>query len=212
MSRVLKVTISGSYHAGKDRIIDFNNVVGHIPYCDERDVLSHVRRRFAAKWVSEDGRYTDRVNKIREVFVDDVLEMQGELSYVGKDLRTLNADELQELAVSKSLMSIPAPRMGSLRNALNVAYCAYVNNVLDGDLSHNAEGFKLMEQPPIYLKDGYAPDVTVKLTNEQVISGEQTDTPQLDMAKLKEIAKSKGIEFHPSISYDKLYARVFPKV
>lgn len=220
----LEFTISGSYYNSKKEKIDFDKVVGKIPYCDEDNGVGsmHVRGRFAAKWikeaVGEDGKpkYPDRIDKLCQVFVDDVSEVGGDLSYVGKNIKDLSLDEMQELAVAKDLRFIPLPQTGmSKRDMLVRTYVAYADKVLNKTIKYQEAGFNYAKLPAIVLDGELRQETSEKITNDEVIEREQKDTSTDDpkrrftMEELKEVAQSKNVTYPRDITYEDLYTKLF---
>ncbi len=228
--RFLQFTISGNYHNSKKEIIDFERVVGKIPYCDEEGGVGsmHVRGRFASKWVreavGENGKplFPERIHKMRQVFVDDVQEVTGTLSYVGKDLKDLSVDEMQELAVAKDLRFIPLPNTGYSKRDMQIrAYVAYADKVLRKNVKWQADEFNFAKLPPIILDSRGRKDVSQKITNEEIIEREQKQTVtkygakddprnRFTLPELMILADNKQIEYDASeVTFDELYAKLF---
>ncbi len=221
-TKALKVTISGSYRSADKEVFDFNKVTGIIPYQDEDIAFMHIKDRYAAMWISNDERFKHRVYSMREVFIDSMEEVDHEFSYIGKDIREMNIEELQDLATAQDLREIPLWRKGSVRHAQNVAYAEYGTKVLNRKGLDHRKGLNVAKLPPIIITEGVRRDKTKKFTNEQVIAGfQQTEDAgtedgvegadgALTLDDLKEIAESQGIKFHPGIGFDTLYKKVYP--
>lgn len=228
--RFLQFTISGSYYNSKKEIVDFDGLVGKIPDCDEDNGVGsmHVRGRFAEKWIREavdaDGKkkFPERVHKLRQVFVDDVQPTTGTLSFVGKNIKDLNVDEMQELAVAKDLRFIPLPGAGlSKRDMLTLCYVAYSEKVLLKKVKYQEEGFNFAKLPAITLTADSRRETSGKLTNDDIIALEQRPTltelggrddpkARFTLAELKQVADSKQIEYPTDVSFDELYSHLFP--
>lgn len=225
MAKYLQFTISGSYHNSKKEILDFDAVVGKIPMCNEDEGVGsmHVRGRFAAKWVKEaknekgDLRFPERIHNMRQVHIDHVTEVEGpEYSFAGKDIKTLTADEMQELAVAKDLRFIPIQNSGlDLRETRVRAYAAYSDKVLKQEVKWQDEKFNFAKLPSVILDSEVREEKGQKITNEEIISGEQkstsTDDPRnrFSLAELKALADQKGVEYHKTIGFDALYVKLF---
>lgn len=228
--RFLQFTISGNYYNSKKEMVDFDNVVGKIPYCDEENQVGsmHVRGRYATKWVKEakdrDGnpRYPERIGKMRQVFIDDVVETTGTLSFVGKDIKELDIDELQDLAVAKDLRFIPLPGVGmSLRDILIAAYVAYSEKILMKKIKWQDEGFNFAKLPSIILDAKLRRETAEKITNDEMIEieakkkapvnyGDRDDPKQrFTLDELKELADGKNIEYNDGVEFDELYSQLF---
>ncbi len=230
----LEFTITGNYHNSKKEIVDFQDVVGKIPFCDEEENQigsMHVRGRYAEKWVREavnkDGtkKYPERIHKMRQVFIDDVKLTTGKLSYVGKDIKELSIDEMQELAVAKDLRGVPLPNSGmSKRDMLIRTYVAYADRVLLKKIKYQEEGFNFAKLPSIILDGKSRKETSKKLTNEEVIAREQQPTltglgekddprKRFSLDELKEIAGQKGLVYDTDKEgealFDDLYKELF---
>lgn len=227
--KFLEFTISGSYYNSKRESFDFENVVGKIPYCDEEGGVGsmHVRGRFAAKWIrearNEDGtlKYPERIEKLRQVFIDDVRETTGTLSYVGKSIKELDIHELQELATAKDLRGIPLPNSGmSKRDVLIRAYADYSHRVLGKKIDYQAADFNFAKLPDITLDDAYRVETQEKISNEEILEmaqkptvsamGEKDDPKKVfSIEELRQVADSKKIKWDESTSFDELYNNIF---
>jgi len=223
--KALKIVISGSYRSAEHKVVDFTSVAGVIPFCDEDVAFMHLKSRYAPIWITSDTRYQkDRVYSVREVYVDSMEEVEHEFSYVGKDIKLMTAEELQDLATAKDLREIPLWRKGSVRHAQNIAYAQYSKLVLGKKIDHRKEGFNVAKLPPIIVGGEIRRDTTKKITNEEYLSRSETknvdsdddfedelvDETALTLADLKEIANRKGIKFHPTIGRDALYDKIYP--
>jgi len=245
---LLRATISGSYKASDGDIESFDDVVGILPGLDDEKARQQIRKRYARIWVSkamkkdgEEKKYKT-VMKIRTVHIDDVDEaedLQGKvLSYVGKDIMQMNAEELQDLAAAKDLTAIPLYKQGDLAHARRVAFAEYAAKIL-GWTEHviNPKTGKSEEMPISWQREGFNPknyepilaDEAIRRSDEHVADIEETldrenlndlakrgkapSTPKegrrLSMDQLKAIAKEKGITFNGNISYEKLYSRIY---
>lgn len=148
--KALKYTISGTYKTADKITIDYENVTGIIPFCEnEKVALKHLRNRYALRWVKDattsDSDYSkrDRVNKLHEIYVDDVEVTESEFSFVGKDIRKMSFEELQDLSTSKDLNNVPVKR-GSTRRQREIAYREYAKSI-GMDIKKDADISKLPE-------------------------------------------------------------------
>lgn len=229
--RFLEFTISGSYYNSKKETIDFENVKGKIPFCDEESGIGsmHVRGRFAAKWVREaldkngDAKFPDRIEKMRQIFIDDVQETTGTLSFVGKNLKELSIDEMQELAVAKDLRFVPLPKAGmSKRDMQIMTYVAYSEKVLLQKIKWQEEGFNFAKLPDIVLDATGRRELSQKLSNDEMIDlhadkmkqpvglGEKDDPKKrFTEGELRKILTDKRVAFDPNSTFDELYAMAF---
>lgn len=227
MAKYLKYVISGSYYNSKKEIVDFDAVTGVIPMCDEENGVGsmHVRGRFAPKWIKEakndkgEAKYPERIHKMRQTHIDDiqVVDVKGDYSFVGKDLKQLSLDEMQDLAVAKDLRLIPLP-LGSgydLRDMRVRAYAAYAEKVLDKDIGYQKEGFNFAKLPSITLDGEMRVETEEKVSNDEVLDAEAKNTStegvksSLSLKDLKDLADERKIPYHKTIGYDALYQKLF---
>lgn len=230
LDRFLEFTISGSYYNSKKEIVDFDRVKGKIPFCDEDNAVGsmHVRGRFAAKWVKEAvddmgiRMYPERIEKMRQVHVDDVQPTTGTLSFVGKNIKDLSVEEMQELAVAKDLRFVPLPSSGlDKRDMLVRTYVAYSEKVLEKKVKYQEEGFNFAKLPDIVLDGKLRREESQKITNEEIIAREQAPTKtalgekddpkaRFSMEELRLIADQKKITVTEGSTFEELYAKLFP--
>lgn len=231
--RALKVTISGSYYNSKKEKVDFDKVVGVIPWCDEEKGLAsmHVRGRYAVMWIKaekeEDGKtlkYPERIDRIHQCFIDDVEETKADFSFIGKDIKELSQDELQDLATAKNIMKVPLPNSGySKRSMLELAYAAYCQFVLGKKLKpepHEA-GFNFSKLPSLFLDASGRVDNTRKLSNDEVIEAEMrgkkvelgstkaSSENAFSIEELKQLAEETGIAYEEGVTHAELYKALF---
>ncbi len=181
--RALKVTISGDYYNSKKEKVDFDKVEGVIPWCDEEKGIAsmHVRGRYAINWIknakNDDGtpKYPERIDRIHQCFIDDVEETKASFSFIGKDIKELSQEELQDLATAKNIMKVPLPNSGhSKRSMLELTYAAYCHFVLNKKLKPEPHepGFNFSKLPSLFLDASGRVDNTRKLSNDEVIEAE----------------------------------------
>lgn len=145
---LLKATISGSFKAADGEVESYDRVTGYLPGLDDDKAQQQIIKRYAFIWIGQTmkkdskGKPSDepkykRVQRVREVFIDSIEEVEEgdenfgkQLSYVGKDIMEMNFEELQDLAAAKDLISIPKYKTGSLVNARRIAFAEYANKVL----------------------------------------------------------------------------------
>lgn len=230
--RALKVTISGDYYNSKKEKIDFDKVEGFIPWCDEDKGLAsmHVRGRYAMNWIKnakdEDGKpkYPERIDRIHQCFVDDVEEAKSSFSFIGKDIKELSQEELQDLATAKNIMKIPLPNSGhSKRSMLELAYAAYCSVVLKQNLKPEPHevGFNFKKLPSLFLDASGRVDNTRKLSNDEVIEAEMrgkkvnlgeskvSSENAFSLEELKQLAEETGIAYEEGVTHADLYKAVF---
>lgn len=212
--KALKVTISGSFRIAGDEIKDYSGLTGIIPYQDEEIATLHIRKRYSRMWIMN-GKFSDRLKSVRECFVDDMQEVDADFSFVGKDIRTLTQEEMQDLATAKDLRAIPLYKKTSEREMRTIAYAAYSEQVLKEKILYKEVGFNLMKQPPIIVNDSaWRKDTTKKMSIEESLDAEAAELgglkkTSLTRVELEQLAKQQNVQYHPNISDDKLYARIY---
>lgn len=226
MTKLLQVTISGSFMLNHEDTESYGDIVGLVPMIDGDKVSQMVIKRYAAMWLrnakKEDGTPLFRsVRRVREVFIDSVDEVDAKpLSYVGKDIMTLSFEELQDLAAAKDLGAIPLYKVGSLAVQRRKAFAEYSTKVLDVPLDVNEEGFSPAKHPKIICDDktrrsaDYVADIEETIDREALaLKGKApaTSTRGLSMEQLKEVADMKKIAYHAKISYEELYKKIYGK-
>lgn len=239
--KALKATISGSYRDSKSELVDFENVVGYLPYVDEEHAKMHIRGRYAIMWIiaatdkAGEKLYKSRLDATHQVFIDSLEEVEHDFSYIGKDIKEMSYDELQDLATAQDLRRIPLPKQVSgvdLREMRSMAYMDYAAQVLGMDDTNRLDekrpipvaerinpaitGYDFAKLRPIVVGGDIRTDDRKKLTNEEVLELEAATTnltskpgSTLSHDDLKQIAKDKNIKFHPNIGYDGLYEKIF---
>lgn len=242
-SKTLKVTISGSFKATDREIESFDRVTGIIPALNteppEGERLSKadqmVIKRYAVIWVgqaknvgTEVPKYK-RVQRIRQVFVDsiDLNDDQPDavLSYVGKNIMEMNAEELQDFAAANDLSAIPAYRSGSLTHARRVAWSEYARKVrgaVGPEFMWTNEEFKPNQHEPMIADDeirvynGHVATIEETLDRENLaMQGKAkavvTDpsNSKMTLDQLRSIADEKKIGYHRSIGFEQLYKKVY---
>lgn len=214
MSKMRKCIISGVFRTGQAHMaqkVDFDGVVGYMPVGNEENILSHILYRIGAQWIKDDARYAEkRCEVIEQVFVDNGKNSKGEIvdyknPIIGKSLKDLNWPELQMFAIHHNLLGIPVPNQCSLRDAKEKAYKEYYSKVKMmgiGNMSYN-------DLPDIITsEDDIAVDNEEKISNEEILNSSNPDS-EYTIEQLKEMAKQRGIDFHPNIGYKKLYEKLF---
>ena len=211
--KALKVKLSGSYRKAKREIVDFEGIEGIVPFCDPDVAYMHIRKRYVPMWIAGKKEFTDRLSSVREVHVDEMEEIEHSFSYVGKDIKEMTFEELQDLATAFDLREIPLWKKTSLVHTRTIAYAAYSKKVLNAEVDYQGEGFSLANVPSVVVKEGNRREKTGKVTNEDIINAEMSSpsVPKhtMDLDDLKKIADQRGIEYHPNIGFDKLYERLY---
>lgn len=141
---MLKITCSGSFrtNAGTDQNrCDFTGITGLLPeivaerlgnLTQEEFYISHAMRMFPIwKKEKENKEFNDKPYAgLIKIYIDNVEVVEGTPACVGKDIKQMEWEELQELACYLRLREIPLYRAGSLRAAREKAYEMYQSHVL----------------------------------------------------------------------------------
>lgn len=234
----LKITVSGSYKTSNGEIIDFEDVQGIIPKVDEEHAKMHVRRRYASEWVRDAKDDTDkkiypkRIDRMRQCWVDEIEETVHDFSYLGKDIKKMTYEELQDLATVKDLRTVPLPKKISgvdIRDMRTKAYLEYSEKVLGKPIDNKRPipehaskvgdrlVFDFAKLPALRVEDDMARvDTSKKITNEEILEQEQKaqklgskHKDQFTFDDLKALADKKGIKYHWNIGFDRLYEQLF---
>jgi len=225
--KALKLTISGSYRNAKREAIDFENVTGIVPVTDHDIAIYHMQSRYAMRWIKSarnaegEKLYPERIEDMRQTFTDNIEEVNVDLSFIGKNIKDMTAEELQDLATYKDLRTIPLPQEASgvsLRELRVAAYAAYSDAFLGTNLmkEKDQEGFNYATLPALVVEGAARRDPTVKMTNEEVLEQEQkkmdvASTPKSNMTidDLRKLAKQKNIPFSANTGFDDLYVKIY---
>lgn len=220
-------TVSGCYRDSRKETIDFDELKIKVPANEEEIAEMHVRRRYVIKAikaaVKDNGepKYPNRVERVRQVHIDDCRPCKGTYTFVGKNIKDLNNDELQDLATRKDLRFIPLPNAGlSKRDVLIRAYVDFAAKMFKEDVKWQDEKFNFAKLPPIVVDGRVRSEISSKITNEEMIEQEQNapatqygerDNPRkrFTTEELMAIADNKNIEYPEKISFDDLYNRLF---
>lgn len=202
-----KVKISGSYRTKNKEVVDYE-IEGIVPDCD-RDVLESVTKtRYAKMWLMNSKKYKDRVYDkiVRETYIDSVEKVEGTPSFVGKNLKELTFEEMQDLATAKGIREIPLYKSGSLRSAQIKCYRAFASKILGKEISMDANYDELEDY---IIDDGKTErKVIMPMTNDEYLDREEKRMA-MSLDELKKLADAKEIKYHPNIGFDKLYAKVY---
>lgn len=215
--KAYEVILSGTYRVTKEDYVDFENVKGIIPAAKHEEFASAMARvRYAPMWIGKDPKYKKRVRSMREVFIDDINETESEFSFVGKNIKEMTYEELQDLATAKDLRAVPLYKKAGLRQTQIIAYAEYSLKILGEDIEYKKVGFNFADCPPLVVPDANPVDnETGRISNEDIIEQEMNSTsPQgakttLTRAELEKIATDKRIPFNPAISDSALYNKIF---
>ncbi len=213
--KVLKVKLSGTYLDSKSEVVEYDNLSGTIPFSDEGRAHQVCKSRYAAMWLNIEKKV--RPNHISEVYLDSCKEEEGTLSFLGKDIKEMTMEELQDLSVYLGL-KIPKYKASSLRNTRVSAvekYLLEIKGVPKKKVSRVIEmGFDSLPTCIINEKEEKADiDDGKSLSEEMAEYGvdivDEEESKEYSLDDLKNLAKAKGVKFNPNIGYDKLFKRVF---
>lgn len=215
--KAYKVKISGTYRNSKNEAVDFQDIEGIIPFNEKDIARMHLIKRYASMWIIQNPtKFKERLKSIREVFDDEMIEIEvptKQFSFIGKDIKKLNYEELQDLACAKDLRRIPLYKKTGLRQSLILAYAAYSEKVLKEEIPYRESGFNFAELPSIILTEDRRKDSEKRITNEDMIGLEQkaSGDPKsaLSRDELFKVAKSMNIVVKQTISTDALYAKIY---
>ena len=125
---MLKLRISGYYKSNRDKK-NYNNVEVMIPDCEKELILGNVINRVVPVIFSD---YTDR----GKCHIDKVTkDAKIKPSFSGKNIKEMEENELQDLAIAYNLSEVPLCRAQSLWDIRQKAYRAYCNKVLEMNLA-----------------------------------------------------------------------------
>lgn len=210
-----EVTISGDYFLADKDIIDYDGVKGIIPYCSESVIRGNLMYRYAARWIVAAG--MKKPYKLRTCY-PDYKETTADFSFVGKDIKEMTYEELQDLAVYKDLRSIPLFKLSSLRETRQQAYLQYCSDVLDKRVEYvhmdriytpRDEGFNYDKLPPLVVDgENVINSSFIVREDSNIVMERMGNNKPATLADLKRIAQTKGIATK-NMNYDQLYSRVY---
>lgn len=173
--KAYKVSISGSFHGGDGEIHSYNNLEGVVPYNRAEIVEMHLRR-YATMWVIKQFSGKTVFRRLRELFIEKMEVTEATFSFVGKDVKQMSDEELQDLATYKDLRAIPFYRKDSLHMARTKAYCAYSTECLGKQLDYRKK-IKIYEER---LRQDIEIDFALADMPELIAEG---DAPKADSTK-----------------------------
>lgn len=125
---MLEVIVSGAFR-NNGEMIDFTDVKLVMPDCEEDMIKSNAINRCFARQAEKV--FKKRIDSIHALYVDKVKKNDKEApSCCGKEIKTLDWDELQEFAIMYNLRGVPLFRATDLRTARIKAYREYVEKIL----------------------------------------------------------------------------------
>ncbi len=208
--KAYSVTISGSFRSAANEVFDFSDVTGHIPYCSEKLLSSVVVARYAYMWLLKQNKLPNRVYSIRDVHIDDASVVKSHpFSFVGKDIRDMSFEELQDVATSKNIREIPLFKSMSLREAIVKAYGIYAERVnkVDGAVKETKKStFNIKKAPALIVTEDLVADENVQQLDPNVNNMGQIS---ISMEDLKTEADVRGIAYDDETEHAELYEKVF---
>jgi|GEM_PF-3997434 len=215
--KALKVTISGTYKDSSNEVKEYENITGTIPFCDEGKAHQACKNRYAKIWISAKHSLPKH---IREVYLDDIEEVESNFSFVNKDIKEMNAAELQDLAVYLDL-KLPEYKKTSLRNSRVKAVEKYLLNIkgVPQDKVNLVMSNTFSDLPPCVINekeekkvdDRQEEDLSLELEKYGVKMVNTEEQENYSLEDLKNIARARNIKHNPNIGHDKLYKKIFDK-
>lgn len=127
----IKFTISGSLKTASGEVVDFSGVSGIMPANNQEKILSTIKERYAIFALQRDSATAKHnVQRIVTLYLDSMTETAEVFSFVGKDVKIMDWNELQDMAVMLDSDSMYRPRYTDIRTARDLAYKEYVEKVL----------------------------------------------------------------------------------
>lgn len=253
--QALKVTISGSYNTSTRDVIDFDNISGIVPFVSDAKVKQYVRKRYAYEWVrtarTKDGKvlpygskegdllFKERISQMRQTFIDDIVPIEHDFTYIDKNIKEMSYEELTDLATANDLLAVPLPKGLSgvdLREMRICAYIEYSGKVAGRPINRQAppqeyadetedrEGnqrltFSFAKLPPLIAGGGVHVNHGAGRTNDEVIAQEMKPTSltgggegKPTFEELKAMAASQGITLHHRNTYESLYQKIYGRL
>jgi len=212
---MLKIAASGAYYTGGGargkETVDYENVTGIIPVIDKDRVQQAVMWRMIQIWISKDARYTKRFDLLRVCYIDKIEDVDGKPEIIGKDVKELDWEGLQDLAVWKDLRKIPNYKTSDLRTAREIAYLEY-SRLIGNKIDPDRKGYNYASLPALIIADDNRVAEPHKTkSNDEVIAEEQEnksvgeEEKTFTLAELRKIAKAKGIKLGAKITLEEAY-------
>ncbi len=155
--KLKKVSISGRYKSG-EKTKDFQ-VSGLVPAVNDDKVRQHVQARYAPMWISDGGK-NSRPDTICPCYIDEIETVEAKkLTLIGKNIKEMSFEELQDLATLFDLMGIPLYKEDSLSETRRKAILEW-SVMIDGA---NREEAKIVKEG--MLSD--MPDIIVKVEGSE---------------------------------------------
>lgn len=208
--KAYKVTASGDYATEDYKRVDFSGLQGIIPAVDRDLAEQALRMRYAPMWLSQSEKYTQRMKKLRGCFMDSMEEIDYEFSYVGKDVKELSYEELQDLATALQLRRVPLYKKSSLQETRRIAYVEYSNKLRKTHLSEKSDEFDYASLPPLIVEEQIINTRVIPKTNTQVLDEIQKGM-EYTIDDLRNMLTERGVKFDKRLGYDRLFELAFPQ-
>lgn len=213
-----KATLSGAYFNSKNEYVDFQDVEVFLPKCSEAQATAACIKRYAPMAIALSNTYKERSMGMREVYVDSLEETEAEFSFIDKDIMEMTFEELQDLAVAKGLRSAPLYKAESLRGCRDRTYVAYAKSLGMGDKAIEAKRKLVVSDStiePMKVETKTAEEMNADamkgLSIKPAADAGTLAAEEFSMTReeMEQLANDNGIKFHPNLSDEKLYERIF---
>jgi len=127
--KLLKLLVSGSFKtepASDKNRMPFSGIEIIAPFVKEEYYVTVAQRLFPIALRKNKEFSKINYEGLIKIFVDSVKEIDGELSFVNKDIKEMSWEELQDMACYFGLREIPLYQSGELRTAREKAYEIYM--------------------------------------------------------------------------------------
>lgn len=172
---VLKLKVSGSYL--KDRNSKEYEMDVYMPECDESYVKFNALRRAVPMALHKKGMPADY---IRSCYIDEIENVEvGKNtpkeekeaiefvnSYIGKDIKEMTHEEIQNAAMALQLIGVPLYRQSDIHETRKKLYMLYSTEVKGEEL---AEDFDFAVAKPLKVEDKKKAKATKTKSNEEVL-------------------------------------------
>lgn len=194
MANMKKVTVSGTYRKHDGDVEDYT-VSGYVPDVGEDRTLGAVQNRYIEHWLKEAK--ISGVKNVRQTYIESIEDSDKPLSIIGKEIRELNAMEIQDFAVVNDLMEIPANKAISLKTLQARAIIAYERkqgNIYPIDT-------QLKDLPEVFVDGEIVKEEVIEITLEDQIAFDRImqdiDAGRAKIFDLRSMCKKLGIKCSP---------------
>lgn len=204
--------VYGTYKATDKTNVGYD-LSGIVPFNDIDIVEYHMRSRHIPIWLQQkakkefSGKEVKTFLKTLEMWIDDAIEeVDHEFSFIGKDIKQMTREELQDLALYKDLRAIPLYHKSSVRSMRERAYKAYKKHIDD---KFDDKYFDYATAEPLIVEGEPNRSKHEAVSNDALLDIREKiiNTPQT-MDALKQYADKLGIKYANTIGYDKLKDRI----